>query len=30
MKQDAMPTLSSSPDAFDKMVHGEIATRRKV
>jgi tripartite-type tricarboxylate transporter receptor subunit TctC len=30
MKQGAMPTVSSSPEAFDKMVHTEIATRRKV
>jgi tripartite-type tricarboxylate transporter receptor subunit TctC len=30
MKQGAMPTISSSPEAFDKMVHTEITTRRKV
>jgi tripartite-type tricarboxylate transporter receptor subunit TctC len=30
MKQGATPTVSSSPEAFDKMVHAEIATRRKV
>jgi tripartite-type tricarboxylate transporter receptor subunit TctC len=30
MKQGATPTLSSSPEAFDRMVHTEIATRRKV
>jgi tripartite-type tricarboxylate transporter receptor subunit TctC len=30
MKQGATPTVSSSPEAFDKMVHTEIATRRKV
>lgn len=30
MKQGATPTFSSSPEAFDKMVHTEIATRRKV
>jgi tripartite-type tricarboxylate transporter receptor subunit TctC len=30
MKQGAMPTVSASPEAFDKMVHTEIATRRKV
>ncbi len=30
MRQGATPTVSSSPEAFDKMVHTEIATRRKV